>query len=113
MNNLLTRLNTLALRTGRSPESLLELMIANYEHLYASAQDNSTADNVREDRRKNWSADRRKEHSKAMKQAWAIRKAMSVRKKPGPKCLTPIHKTKLMAGLARYRMNKRLEAHAA
>ena len=113
MNNLLTRLNTLALRTGRSPESLLELMIANYEYLYVADTVNSSADTIQEDRRRHWSTDRRKEHSKAMKRAWATRKALSIPKKRGPKSLTPIHKTKLMAGLARYRMNKKLEAHAA
>jgi hypothetical protein len=110
MTDLLTRLNNLASLLHISPERMLNLMLSTYEDRLDADKSISIANTERKDRRKNWSSARRRNHSEAMKQSWARRTAA---RKPGPKHLTPTHKAKLMAGLARYRMHKKLEAHAA
>lgn len=117
---LLSRLNKLAIATGQSPDQLLETVISTIEGslLNAEAQvsvDNSisTANTQPRQRRprRGWTPSARAAHSVRMKEVYRQKKLAEAPKKPGVKALTPEHKTKLMAGLARWRVHQKLSAN--
>lgn len=119
MQNLLTRLNHLALATGLSPDALLTKMISTAENSLFAAKDISNADTQQEatqvvetkkERRRRWTKSARLAQSQRIKDAWARKKAALLPKKRGRKpgfTLTPEQKAALHNGLHNYRLTRR------
>ena len=114
---LLSRLNKIAIATGQSPDDLLNTVITTIENSLVQPDPGFSVDasistaNTPRKRRPNrgWSPAAKRAHSVRMKEIYRLKKEAQMKKKPGVKELTPEHKTKLMAGLARWRMHKKLD----
>lgn len=112
---LLNRLNKLSIATGVSPDELLSKMLDSAERsIFSSKQDISPAvtRSTVKTRRQGWSPAQKRAHGIIMKQVWAERKNASKKASRKPRVITPEHKAKLMAGLARYRLSQKLQANA-
>lgn len=112
---LLSRLNRLALATGVTPDDLLETIMETMERsLFSTPADISTADRTptRRVKRSGWSPAQRAAHSVRMKEAYRKKMEAQQPKRRGPKQITPEHRAKLQAGLARYRIQQKMQANA-
>lgn len=114
---LISRLNKIAIATGQSPDDLLNTVITTIERSLTQPDPGlsvdkpiSSADTPRKRRPyRGWSPAAKQAHSVRMKEVFRLKKEAQTKKKPGVKQLTPDHKVKLMAGLARWRMHKKLD----
>lgn len=121
--HLLSRLNKIAIATGQSPDDLLETVITTIEKSLTQPDPGFHIDKgiskANTPRRRGpykgnrgWTPAAKQAQSVRMKEVFKQKKLAQEKKKPGVKELTPEHKTKLMAGLARWRMHQKLGANA-
>jgi hypothetical protein len=117
-HNLFTRINTVSLGYGVSPEELLDIVLANLERNLVTQEVEApqVQPTQRRRRRKTWSDAAKKAQSERLKAFHAAKKAAQQPKKRGRKPgyrLNDEQKAALQAGRARYQARQKLARLAA